>query len=166
MATNPPESRLQKAIALVKEKHPEAIDPAVQKTLAIDQGHIYESELVYVTYMRPGANPQSPPRSAVYFPAFRDPMHFENSDDFVKWIGARRVQQQTTFWGKAIDASGGIAGLLAVMITGAIIYEYIRVGGTNLTIPAPIATALGTVLGFYFGGKTKDAKEAKSPSPN
>lgn len=160
MPTNQPENRMQKAIALVEEKHPEAVNPAVQRVLTLDQGHVYESELIYVTYMKPGANPQSPPRSAVYFPAFREPIHFDGVDEFVKWFAGRRSRTETSFWGKVLDVSGGVAGLLAVMITGAIIYEYIRSGGQNITIPAPIATALGTVLGFYFGGKTKEAKES------
>jgi hypothetical protein len=159
MPANPPEDRYQKAIALVKKTHPEATDLSIPKTLTIDQGNLYESQVVYVSYMRPGANPQSPPRSAVYFSAFRDPIHFDNSDEFIKWYAGRRSRDDTSFWGKIIEASGGVAGLLAVMITGAIIYQYVKFGGQKFEIPSPLATALGTVLGFYFGGKTKEAKE-------
>lgn len=159
MPKNPPESRMQKAIDILREKHPEAIDPAVQKTLTIDQGHVYESELIYVTYMKPGANPQSPPRSAIYFPAFREPMHFEGSDEFVKWFAGRRSRTETSAVGKLLEVSGGIAGLLAVMITGALLYKFVQAGGESMKTPEWISSALGTVLGFYFGGKAKAAKE-------
>jgi hypothetical protein len=156
------EDRSGKAIALTQKHHQEATDLAVQRVLTMDQGRTFESQLVYVTYMKPGANPASPPRSAVYFQAFRDPMHFESSDDFIKWAAARSSKTDSSIWGKVLEASGGVAGLLAVMITGAIIYQYVRYGGQNFDIPTPLATALGTVLGFYFGGKTKEAKEARN----
>jgi hypothetical protein len=165
MATKTSEDRYERAKELVRKHHPEGTDLTVQKTLTIDQGKLFESQAVFVSYMREGANPASLPRSIVYFQALREPMHFENSDDFIKWSAAWRGGGESSFWGRVLDASGGIAGLLAVMITGAIIYEYMKYGGTaqKFDIPTPLATALGTVLGFYFGGKTKEAKEAVRP---
>ncbi len=157
----PAEERAQKAIRLVKERHPEAVEPSVQRVLSIDQGQIYESHLLYVVYSRPGTVTQSQPRSLVYFPPFREPFHFDNSEEFITWYAGRRSQQNTMFWSKVLDISGGVAGLLAVMITGAIVYEYIQLGGAKFDIPTPLASALGTVLGFYFGGKTKEAKAVR-----
>jgi hypothetical protein len=164
MTAKPSQDRYQRAVELVEKHHPEATDFKYQKTLTIAQGSPDESHLVFVSYMRPGANPDSPPRSAIYFPAFEDPMHFENSDEFIKWSAGHHSRGGATFWGKVLEASGGVAGLLAVMITGAIIYEYMKYGGQKFEIPSPLATALGTVLGFYFGGKTKEAKETARKS--
>lgn len=163
MPSTPAEERARTALALTKEKHPEALDLTIQRVLSIDQGQLSESHLVYVLYIRPGITSQNQPRSIVYFPPFRSPLHFDNSEEFIVWYAGKRSKEHASFWGKVLDASGGVAGLLAVMITGAIVWEYLKLGGKNFDIPTPLATALGTVLGFYFGGKTKEAKAALKP---
>ena len=47
-------------------------------------------------------------------------------------------------------AVGGIAGVIAVMITAAILYRYVS-NGPSEPIPEILSHALTTILGFYFG---------------
>lgn len=45
--------------------------------------------------------------------------------------------------------SGGVAGVIAIMITAAILYRYV-VHGPGEPVPDLLANALTTILGFYF----------------
>lgn len=49
----------------------------------------------------------------------------------------------------ALLSVGGIAGLIAVIITGTICARYFKHGPEE--IPQVLAYALTTILGFYFG---------------
>ena len=46
--------------------------------------------------------------------------------------------------------TGGISGLIAVAIAGAILYRYIQYGPSE-QIPQPLGNAFTLIIGFYFG---------------
>jgi hypothetical protein len=46
---------------------------------------------------------------------------------------------------------GGIAGIIALIITGSICYKYVHDGDHQ--IPQILTYALTTIIGFYFGTK-------------
>jgi hypothetical protein len=49
-----------------------------------------------------------------------------------------------------ILATGGIAGVIALMISSAILYRYLKFGPGE-QIPDVLSHAFTTILGFYFG---------------
>ncbi len=48
-----------------------------------------------------------------------------------------------------ILTSGGIAGLIAVIIVGGIVLRYVKHGMED--IPPILSISLSTIIGFYFG---------------
>ncbi len=48
-----------------------------------------------------------------------------------------------------ILSAGGIAGVIAVIITGAICARYIQYGAEE--VPQILSHSLATIIGFYFG---------------
>lgn len=53
-------------------------------------------------------------------------------------------------WASAVLGSGGVAGVIAILITAAILYRYIRFGPDE-PVPELLANALTIIIGFYFG---------------
>lgn len=52
-----------------------------------------------------------------------------------------------------LDSLGGVAGIIGLAITGAIIYLLIE--NPRYEIPQVLSAALTTILGFYFGSQVK-----------
>jgi hypothetical protein len=60
--------------------------------------------------------------------------------------------------GRLVDkllSVGGMAGVLALIITTSICYRYVRSG--DQVFPEVMTYALTTILGFYFGTAVKSA---------
>jgi hypothetical protein len=62
-------------------------------------------------------------------------------------------------------AIGGVAGVIAIMITAAILYRYIENGPAE-QIPEVLSHALTTILGFYFGSSAVAAGRAAERDRN
>jgi hypothetical protein len=65
---------------------------------------------------------------------------------------------------KVTLGTGGIAGVIALIIAGTICYRYAQLGSEE--IPEVLVYALTTIIGFYFGqaAKTGDVKDTTNGS--
>lgn len=147
-----PADKESKAVEIIKKYNPTALAPHVSSSIPIDAGRITESTLLYVTFdMNSSTGQQETVKKLVYFPFSGDPRIFEKSEDFISWYGANK-SQPTGVLPKLVELSGGISGVIAVLIVAGFLWGFIK-DPTGFKPPETLSNALSVVLGYFFGAR-------------
>jgi hypothetical protein len=136
--------REDQAIAMVKKYHPSATNVYISSTCPLQEGD--DGTLIYVTYSQLDTHATA----LIYFPQFGDPTPYDKSEDFIRWYAAR--PRSGGFWGVFLEKVGGVVGIIGLVITLAICWEFIH--AEKFDVPPILANSLSSIIGFYIGTKT------------